>query len=60
MIIYQDNYRDYYKSERSSAARVSTNRVSKGETSQRKVKKNMLNRENIKFIKDLGYKVKKV
>ena len=59
MLIYQDSYRDYYNSEHTSGVSVIKKRDTKGETSQRRVKRKVLNRKNSEFLKKLGFKVLK-
>lgn len=59
MLIYQDSYQDYYNSGRTSAVQVISKRDSKGATSQRRVKRKVLNKKNSDFLKKLGFKVKK-
>lgn len=59
MLIYQDSYQDYYNSGHTSGVRVISNRGSKGATSQRRVKKKVLNKKNSDFLKKLGFKVSK-
>lgn len=60
MLIYQDSYRDYYNSDRTTGVTVIRNRDTKGATSHRRVKRKVLNKKNSEFLKKLGFKVKKV
>lgn len=59
MLIYQDSYQDYYNSGHTSGVRLIRGRNSKGATSQRRVKRKVLNKKNSEFLKKLGFKVKK-